>query len=133
MKTSLIILSLIILTSCTDKKNFKYVENVKERVIGNKSVYHTTENQIRAANDTLAYIQAYSKFKISQRIMHELLAGGSAVPKEIISFQLFNSEGENITDIAFNSKAAEQKKADSLAAAMDLSYKISIEENLSIN
>lgn len=125
MKAILIILNFIIFTACTNKSKFKYVENVKERVNGSKSLYQTTEHDITAANDTLAYIEAYNKFKISQRITHELLVGGSNIPKEIISFQLFNSEGKNITDVTFNTKAAEQKKADSIVATIDLSYKIS--------
>lgn len=130
MKVTLLILTIITLTSCTNKNNFKYVENIKERVIGNKSIYHTTESWITAANDTLAYIKAYSKFKISQRLMEELLAGGSTIPREIISFQLFNSEGENISNISFKTKNFEQKKADSTAAALEMSYQISTEGNL---
>ena len=130
MKTTLLLLSLITITSCTNKDNFKYVENIKEKVSGSKSVYHTTESRITAANDTLAYIEAYRKFKLSQRITEELLAGRSTIPREIISFQLFNSKGKNISDISFKTKDFEQKKADSTAAALELSYRISTEGNL---
>jgi len=122
MRTAFLIVSLLMLNSCTNRNNFKYVENIKEQVIGAKNVYHTKEEIITATNDTLAYIKAYSKYRISQALTDKILIGESNVRKEIISFQLFNSDGENITDINFKTKEFEQKKADSLVIVMTTSY-----------
>ncbi|MEG0851085.1 MAG: hypothetical protein RSF34_12535 [Flavobacterium sp.] len=113
--------SLLLFYSCTNKDSFKYVENIKEKSIGNKNLYHTIEGKLTAENDTLAYIRAYSKFKISQRLMYERNVGGSASPKELISFQIFNDQGKEITHITFKTKEYEQKKADSAALQLKVS------------
>lgn len=124
MKKAVLIPFLIAFVSCDNKQNYQYIENIKEMGSHNKVVVNKKEYNIRAKNDTLAYIEAYAKFKVSQKIMHELKVGGSMDPKEVISFQLFNSEGKNITAINFNTKEAQQRKADEYAAELDLSYTI---------
>lgn len=123
MKTFFLVVFIILLTSCTNNNKFKYVENIKERTIGSKSFYHTTEEEITAANDTIAYIVAYNKYKISKSLTEGLNTKGSAATQEIISFQLFNSEGKNITDIAFKTKEQEQRKADDHVKEIKSSYK----------
>ena len=90
----------MILASCGKKYKIKYV-GIDEG--DNK------EEEIRAANDTLAYIEAYRNFCIAKKVEKDMIEefGGK---EEIKEFRLYKENGEDITGIEFTTKAEVEKK-----------------------
>ena len=112
---TLIILPLAIvslLVSCEIvQQEYSYVETVSEPSLFGGS-YSSKEKEpaiIKEKNDTLAYLAAYQKFVISQKVFRDMSetygAKHLSVPK---SFALFNSKGENLAYIEFPSKVASE-------------------------
>ncbi len=106
MKKSLLIALFILLVSCN--KTYTYVEIVYSE--GNIEYSEKEPEKIKAENDTLAYIEAYKKFIISQevsRLTDETLTemGISRDWREVPEyFILINPNGDDISNISFNSK-----------------------------
>lgn len=101
-KLPLLFLMSITLFSC--KKDYRYVEKIeKERILGGFD-REEKEVQIQSENDTLAYLEAFKKFAISQKVeleMKKSLGSSSSIP---ISFNIYDDEGNDITYIDFPNK-----------------------------
>ena len=91
--------ALILLTfalySCDNKKSYKYVEVVQEEsILGGTDTKEKEPKQIKAADDSSAYIEAYQNFCISTKVnkdMQTSIGKTYSVPK---SFKLFNEQGK---------------------------------------
>lgn len=112
-KLFLLICALMLLTACN--KKYRYVEIVREQgVLGGSSVTEKDEKIISASSDSAAYIEAFSKFCISQKVYSDMRKKGKADYLDVpIEFKLYNSEGVDISDIVF---ATRKQKEDELIA-----------------
>lgn len=115
MKKLLLIPLMLFLLSCSKEQSYKYVEHIKDTNVGGKLADKTVEEEIKAKNDTLAFIKAYSKFKISQRLKEHSKSADLPYQQEAVSFQLINEKGKDITDIDFKTKKLEIADADEYA------------------
>lgn len=121
MKKILLIVAIAasLLSGC--QKKYQYVEEVIEHSIlgGIKESTKDPEN-IKATNDTLAYINAYRKYCISQSVYQKMVNEGYGEYLDIpIGFELYNSAGEDISNIYFTTKNKREKEIESLFANND--------------
>lgn len=110
MKKLVLFISLsFVLFSC-DKK-YTYIEVVNEKsLLGNS--YNKKEREpeiIKAKNDTLAFIEAYSNFCISLKVCEDMKQRGSTMHSQPVAFKIINSDGIDITNIDFISKQSHVK------------------------
>ena len=94
-----IVVILGILTSCQNK--YKYVEIVDKESILNGTKEIKEEKEIKASNDSTAYLEAFTNFCISKKVnndMKEAMGVGSIKP---IKFKLLNGKNEDITNSIF--------------------------------
>lgn len=112
-----LILVLLVLTSCNQQKEYKYVEQVREKDVFGKTSYKDKEAVlIYALSDTLAYIAAYDKFVLSQaaeeRARQKLIKEGLNYNdfSTITGFKLLNPEGKDISNIYFKTKKAHENE-----------------------
>lgn len=122
-KVMLLIAATIVLSACNMqvKKNYKYVERVREQsVLGGSSIKEKEEKTISASSDSAAYLEAYKKYCISLKVYNDMRKEGMGQYIDIpIGFKLYNSDGEDITDIYFNSRLTEEEAIESSILAMD--------------
>ena len=112
MKKVLFLLTIIVLLSSCDKQ-YKYIEIVNEpSIIG--SGYSKKEKDaktISAKNDTLAYLKAFHSFCISQKVYEDMKKDGRSTYLSIpLDFKLLNSNGENIVNTFFATRADSERK-----------------------
>lgn len=77
----LLFLISIILFSC--KKNYKYIEKVEKQGLLGGTEREEKEEEFKAENDTTAYLEAFKKFIISQKVeidMKKKLGSSSSTP-----------------------------------------------------
>lgn len=119
----LLIATTIILSACNmqTKRNYKYVERVREQsVLGGSSIKDKEEKTISANSDSAAYLEAYKKYCISQKVYNDMRKEGMGEYLDIpVGFKLYNSDGEDITNIIFESKLSEEEAIESSILAMD--------------
>lgn len=123
MKKLLLIVAIAASLFSGCQKKYQYVEEVIEHSIlgGIKESTKEPEN-IKAANDTLAYINAYRKYCISQSVYQRMANEGYGENLDIpIGFKLYNSDGEDITNIYFTTRTKQEEKIASLLTNIDTS------------
>lgn len=114
MKSSTILkvaLIALLATSCVANRQYTYIETAEEReLFGGTSTKEKDAEIIMAKSDTLAYIEAFTKFCISEKVYRDVYKKGwgeyASVPK---SFKLLNELGEDITNIEFATKKQEEE------------------------
>ncbi len=113
MKTKIISLIICVgtITACSYEQKYRYVEVVNETSIsGGKSIVEKPEKEIIAQSDTDAYIKAYQQFCVAQKTYQELLKKNMKYLSEPLKFKIYNANGEEISDIKFKTKEAQEKK-----------------------
>lgn len=123
MKKLLLIVAIAASLFSGCQKKYQYVEEVIEHSIlgGIKESTKEPEN-IKAANDTIAYINAYRKYCISQSVYQRMANEGYGEYLDIpIGFKLYNSDGEDITNIYFTTRTKQEEKIASLLTNIDTS------------
>lgn len=103
MKTQIILLFNIIalcMFSCSNEKEYKYIEIVKQiQLTGNgRDIKEKEEKIIMAANDSIAYLEAYKIFCISITVNKQMKADYGLSPSLPKSFKLINEEGINVVN-----------------------------------
>ncbi|MBQ6062686.1 MAG: hypothetical protein IJK87_03510 [Prevotella sp.] len=118
-KILLLFFVLILLTAC--EKKYKYVEIVREQsVLGGSSIKEKDEQILSAPSDSAAYLNAFSKFSISQKVYSDMRKKGMSEYLDIpIGFRLYNSEGVDISDIDFFTKAQQEEEIVAKYMSMD--------------
>lgn len=104
MEKKLFVLFLISLTLFSCKKNYKYSEKVERQGILGGTESEEKEEDFKAENDTLAYLEAFKKFAISKKVEMEMkksLGSSSSTP---LSFSVYDDKGNDITYINFKNK-----------------------------
>lgn len=108
-KVLYILIIFLAFSSC--QKKYRYVEEVQEySVFGGSSVNDEDEKIIMAPTDSAAYLEAYRKFCISQKVYNDLLVSGISNPTKPLGFKLYNEDGEDISCIFFVTKADQEKE-----------------------
>lgn len=101
-KTLYLLILVILLVSCNSEKKYKYIETVQETgILGSTDVTDNEPEIIKATNDSSAYVEAYSKFCISQKVAQDMtkaLGSSAGIP---LSFKLLNEQGENIANSVY--------------------------------
>ena len=111
--TLLLILLIFAFSSCN--KSYKYVETVKEKSLFSNS-YNEKEEEpktISSKNDSLAYLEAYQKFCISQKVYKDMTNQGIEfvnIPIKNNVMSLDDNIGKTISDI----KKEKQNPIDSI-------------------
>lgn len=104
----------ILVSGC--QKRYQYVEEVIEHsYLGGLKETTKEPKTITARNDTMAYIDAYRKFCISQYVYEKMIHDGLGQYLDIpLGFKLYNSDGEDISNIYFQSKDKQEQRIASL-------------------
>lgn len=116
-----IILSVIalLLLSCENqshnasshKKKYQYVEQVRKKTGNNKfEIVEKEPKIITETSDTSAYAAAFMWFCFDYKTFQDLLAEGVNSAVEPTGFKLYNSDGEDISNIEFATKTETEKE-----------------------
>lgn len=112
MKKFFFLFFTIILTllSCENKKIYKYIESVEDN-FGGRIKIEKFEEEIKAINDTAAYLEAFAKYSISEKIKKEFDKEGLSVSKQkVLGFELYDNKGKDISNINFSNKEIRKKE-----------------------
>jgi len=105
----LIVLSLLLVFLYSCKNNYEYVE-FERIVFDNSNDLNKKEAvKIKAKNDTMAYIEAFEKFCISQKTYEITNEDGTAYSKPV-KFHIYDEKGNDISDVNFKTKELEEDK-----------------------
>lgn len=97
--------------SCVTEKNYTYIETVREYdLFGRASIVDEEGKNIKALSDTVAYIEAYTNFCISQKVYDDLRKKGVEGLSVPLSFKLYNDAGVDITDTEFATKTLKEEE-----------------------
>lgn len=126
----IILFSLSILTSCENKKNYKYVEVVNEEgLFGGTDRKEKEPEIIKASNDTTAYLEAFQKFCISVKVnkdMQTSLGKTYSTPKD---FKLYDEKDNEISTITFPNKEIREKEIQEKIFSLSNSIQESVDKN----
>ncbi len=91
---------ILFITSCTEKK-YSYVEVVKEKDLFEKSFIEKElePEDIFAINDSTAYIEAYRKYCISERVYNQMKAKGMDLNSIPFAFHLYDEKQKEVLPI----------------------------------
>jgi len=113
MKTILLLISIsVIITSCSNKKDYKYIETVIEK--SNEGIIDTVKKEsivFEALNDSLAYIQAIKIFRISIRANKKTVESMNELISFPIDFNVYCEKHHNITKTTIISSKDSLKKS----------------------
>ncbi len=85
------------MTSCD--KSYKYVETIEDRsVLGGITIKEKEEKNIKAKDDSTAYLEAFRSFCISLKVNKDMIQSMGSTFSTPLSFKLFNNKGEDITN-----------------------------------
>jgi len=108
-RTFLVLLLAILLISC-DKK-YTYVEVVLEKgYFGGVDKKEKEPKIIKAKNDTLAYLEAFTTFCISIKVNRDMVEALGETYSTPLEFKLLNNKGENIVHSTFFVTKDEKEK-----------------------
>lgn len=110
MNKKLLLLFLMSLTLFSCKKNYKYVEKVEKEGIFGGTEREEKEEEFKAENDTAAYLEAFKKFLISQKVEMEMKKSIGKSSYSPLSFSVYDDKGNDISYINFNNKEKREKE-----------------------
>jgi hypothetical protein len=124
-------LTVIILSSCDSKKSYKYVEIVQEEgLLGGSDTKEKDPKEIKAINDSAAYLHSYQNFCISKKVNKDMQASLGKVYSTPIKFKLLNENGQDITyAISFADKNKREKEIEEQIFSMKNSIQESVNNN----
>lgn len=104
------LLLVFLLISCNSNKTYTYVETIDETKILGRAISEKADS-VFAANDTLAYLEAFKKFCISRKVHADIRATlgeeNTAMP---LAFKVFDKNMVDITNISFVTKENAEKE-----------------------
>lgn len=104
MKRKLLLLFLMSMAVISCKKNYKYVEKVEKQGILGGTDQDEKEEAFEAENDTIAYLEAFKKFVISQKVEIEMKKKLGVSGSKPLSFNVYDEKGNDISYISFPNK-----------------------------
>lgn len=129
--TILILFSL--LTSCVNKKSYKYLEVVREEsILGGEDTKEKESILIKASSDSAAYLLAYQKFCISLKVNKDMKQSFGKTYSTPVKFKLFNDKEQEITNSTlFADKVKLEKEIEESVFSMSNTIKESVDKNKS--
>src|SRR5690554_6543780 len=130
-KIILLGLLIILVASCEQSKKYEYVEiGLKENFSGGTGRDEKDGVTIRAKTDSIAYLEAYQKFCIAEKVakdMKEAIGSSGTTPTE---FKLLDNEGNDIS-LVINFDNIDSHKNDIRTRIFDLKNSLaeSVEKN----
>lgn len=125
------ILFITIFASCEQSKKYEYVEiGLKESLFGGTERNEKDAVIIRAKNDSIAYLEAYQKFCISEKVSHDMkeaLGSSLLMPTD---FKLIDEQGNDVA-LLINFDGIDSLKNDVRTRIFDMknSLKATIEDS----
>lgn len=95
----IILLGILIITivSCQQSKKYEYVElGTKESIFGGTERDEKDGVTIRAKTDSIAYLEAYQKFCISEKVSKDMEEAYGSSASKPTDFKLLDEQGNNI-------------------------------------
>lgn len=118
-----IALCIIAFASCTNNKDYKYVEVVNEPdLFGGSTVKENNPVVISAPSDSAAYLKAFEKYCISNQVYQQMVKEGMGTNlSSPIRFKLYNPSGEEISmSVTFANKEEKEEEIVSRIMGLDL-------------
>ncbi len=85
------------MVSCQQSKKYEYVEiETRESIFGVTERYEKEGEIIRAKTDSIAYLEAYQKFCISEKVSKDMEESYGSFPTKPTDFKLLDDQGDNI-------------------------------------
>lgn len=132
MNQKLFLLFLISFTLLSCKKNYKYVEKVEKEGILGGTEREEKEEEFKAENDTTAYLEAFKKFAISQKVEMEMMKKLGTSSSKPLSFSVYDDKGNDISYIDFpNKEKRENQIAQSIFSLNTSISKPTVQKNIS--
>jgi len=102
----------IAFSSCDNKKSYKYIEVVEEDgLLGGTNTKEKEPKEIKAPNDSAAYLDAYQSFCISKKVNRDMQASLGKVYSTPLKFKLLNEKGQDIAySVLFSDKDKKEKE-----------------------
>lgn len=127
----IIIITLLTLTACENKKSYKYVEIVdEESVFGGTDRKEKEAKIIKASSDSSAYLDAFQKFCISIKVnkdMQSSLGKTYSTPRD---FKLYDEKDNEISSsISFPNKELREKEIQENIFALKNSLQESVDKS----
>src|SRR5690606_19045119 len=104
MNTKLLLIFLMSMALISCKKTYKYVEKVEKQGILGGTESDEKEAEFKAENDTAAYLEAYKKFTISQKVEMDMKKSFGTSASTPLEFSVYDEKGNNISFISFPNK-----------------------------
>jgi hypothetical protein len=119
----------LLFTSCN--KPYKYVEVFEDiSVYGTKEIKEKEPKTISAANDSVAYLDAFETFCISVKVNKDMQKTMGTVYSTPLKFKLLNSDGEDIANnVFFSNKLKLEKEIEDRIFAMRNSIQEAVDNN----
>lgn len=116
MSRYVLVLIALFLGSCGDGVNsvklyqYEYVEYVEEQsLLGRRSVVAEDAKIIHASSDSMAYIEAFELFCISQKVYIDMVSMGVGEYLDVpLRFRLYNADGRDITLTNFATRTQQE-------------------------
>lgn len=97
---SIISISIFLFTSCSNKKEYKYIEIVEEKRLMSDAT-DTKEKEVEiilAENDSIAYLKAYEDFCISIKVNNDMFEAMGTRAYLPLKFKLIDETGKNVSN-----------------------------------
>ncbi len=125
------LLLVLVLAACQQlkpDKTYQYIEIVEEEgFFGSKSEKDKEMVELKAPNDSTAYLEAFKKFCISMKVSQEMAAALGKVYSTPVHFKLLNDAGEDIAGtVTFPRKELREAEIAEHIFSMDTGIKESI-------
>ena len=102
MKNKLLIIVLFFTLISCNKKEYKYIEIADEEgLMGGTERKEQEPKVIEAETDSIAYLEAFQKFCIAQKVSNDMKTSMGASANTPIEFKLLNEKDEDITNLVF--------------------------------
>lgn len=128
---SLFLLVFLMISCNLKNKNYKYIEVAEEEgLMGGTERKEQEPKIIEAESDSIAYLEAYTKFCIAQKVSNDMKTSMGSSATTPIEFKLFNEKEEDITNlVSFKDKEIKEKEIKDQIFSMKNSMQESVENN----
>lgn len=126
-----LLLTMILFESCEFKKSYKYIEVISdESIFGGVDIKEKEPKTIMAISDSVAYLEAYQLFCISQKVNNDMKEAMGKVYSTPIKFKLMDKDGNDIMNsIYFENREKLEKEIENRIFSINNSIKESVDKS----
>ena len=130
MNKFLLVVLVVVLASCQQLKEYEYTEiGTRESIFGGTERIENNVEIIRAENDSVAYLKAYRKFTMSEKLSKDMVEVYGDSEFQPTDFRLVDIEGHNIALINFDNIDSVEREIRTRIRGMKNYLKESAERN----